>query len=153
MNEDDIATSDFLTASHPVTDEIPMVADELQVEVLHLAAGAALAGRCLLDVAEPFAEGEICRLNRILEEGAVELFGDRINEGCVAFQFGEAERRTERAHHRVNYIGYDILGVVEFNAGYEVGVARNVGDQEKGGFCFRKHGKASSRGPQVAAAG
>src|SRR5829696_9235397 len=131
MNEDDIATSDFLPASHLVGDELTMVADELEVEVLHLGAGSALAGRCLLDVSKPLAEGKICRLNRVLEEGAVELFGDRIKEGCVPFEFGEAERRTERAHDRVHYIGYDVLRVVEFNAGYEVGVARNVGDQEK----------------------
>jgi hypothetical protein len=153
MNEDDVAAGDFLTATHLVPDELAMVADELEVKVLHLAAGAAPAGRCLLDVSEPLAESEICRLNRILEKGAVELFGDGINEGGVAFEFGEAERRPERAHHRVHDIGYDVLGVVEFNARYEVGVTRYVGDQEKGGFCFRKHGKASQRGSKIAACG
>jgi len=61
-------------------------------------------------------KGEVCRLDRILEARAVELFGDRINEGSIAFEFGEAERRTERSYHRVDYIGNDVLSVVEFKA-------------------------------------
>jgi hypothetical protein len=44
MNEDNVATGQFLAAGHPVLDELAMVADELEVEVLHLAAGVALAG-------------------------------------------------------------------------------------------------------------
>ena len=90
MTEDDIAASEFLAASHLVPDELAMVADELEVEVLHLTASATLAGCCLLDVADPLTEGEVCRLDRILEARAVELFGDRTNEGCIAFEFGRA---------------------------------------------------------------
>jgi hypothetical protein len=116
LTEDDIAASEFLAASHLVPDELAMVADELEVEVLHLTASATLAGCCLLDVADPLTEGEVCRLDRILEARAVELFGDRINEGSIAFEFGEAERRTEHSYHRVHYIGNDVLSVVEFKA-------------------------------------
>jgi hypothetical protein len=58
MNEDDIAASEFLAASHLFPDELAMVADELDVEVLHLTASATLAGCCLLDVADPLTEGE-----------------------------------------------------------------------------------------------
>jgi hypothetical protein len=49
-------------------DELAMVADEFEVEVLHPAAGAALARCCLPDVAEPLSEGEVRRLNGVLEE-------------------------------------------------------------------------------------
>jgi hypothetical protein len=44
MNEDDVATGQLLATGHPVLDELAMVADEFEVEVLHLAAGAARAG-------------------------------------------------------------------------------------------------------------
>ncbi|HEY8132963.1 MAG TPA: hypothetical protein VII12_13870 [Thermoanaerobaculia bacterium] len=44
MNDDDISTGELLAASHLVLDELAMVADELQVEVLHISAGAAFAG-------------------------------------------------------------------------------------------------------------
>ena len=70
MNENDIATSEFLAAGHPLLDELAMVADEFEVEVLHPAAGAALARCCLLDVAEPLSEGEVRRLNGVLGEAS-----------------------------------------------------------------------------------
>jgi hypothetical protein len=68
MNENDIATCEFVTAGHPLLDELAMVADELEVKMLHPAAGIALAGCCLLYVAEPLSEGEVRRLNGVLEQ-------------------------------------------------------------------------------------
>jgi len=59
MNDDDVETGEFLAPSHPVLDELAMVADELEVEALHVAAGAALAGCRQLDVAEAPAKGEV----------------------------------------------------------------------------------------------
>ena len=120
-------------------DELAVVNDELDVEALHPAAGLALAAVGLLDVAQPLAEGEIRLLDRILQERPVDLVGDRVDEGRVAFELGEAERGPERPDQRIHDVGDDVLGVIEFDAGHEVRVAGNVGDHETGRFRFRKH--------------
>ena len=139
VNEDDVAAGEFLAARHLLLDELAVVADELEVEILHLAAGVALAGGRLLDVAKPLPEGEIGRLDGVLEHRAVDLVGDRVEEGRVALELGEPERRPQPPHHRVHHVGDDVLRVVELDAGEKAGVAGDVGDHETGGFGFRKH--------------
>ena len=109
-----------------------MVADELQVEVLHLPAGAALAGCCLTDVAQPLTEGEVGRLDGVLEERSVNLVVDRVEKGRVALELGEPERRAQEPHHRVHHVGDDVVCVVELDAGEKAGVAGDVGDHETG---------------------
>src|SRR5450631_1280394 len=101
MNDDDIATGELFAASHPVLDELAMVADKLQVEVLHIPAGAAFAGCRLLDVAQALAEGEVGRLNGVLEERSVNLVADCVEKGRVTLELGEPERRAQAPHHRV----------------------------------------------------
>ena len=93
----------------------------------------------LLDAAEPLAEGKIGLLDRILQERSIDLVGERVDEGRVAFELGEAERRTQRPDQRVHDVGDDVLGMIEFDAGHEVRVAGYVGDRETGRFRFRKH--------------
>jgi len=65
-------------------------------------------------------------------ESPVGLIADRIDEGRVAFEFGETERRTQRSQKRFHDVGDDVLGMVEFDAGHKVRVARKVGDHETG---------------------
>ena len=117
----------------------PWWLDEFEVEMLHLAAGVALAGGGLLDVAQSLAEGEVCRLDGVLEHRAVDLVGDRVEEGRVALELGEPERRTQAPDHGVHHVGDDVLGMLELDAGEKAGVAGDVGDHETGGFGFRKH--------------
>ena len=94
MNEDDVAAGEFRPAGHPVLDEFAVVADELKVQALHIAARDALARRRQLDVAETLAEGEIGRLDGVLDQRSVDLVGDRVHKGRVAFEFGEPERQA-----------------------------------------------------------
>ena len=108
------------------------MADELQVEVLHISAGAAFAGRCLLDVAQPLTESEVGRLDRVLEERSVNLVVDRVEKGRVALELGEPERRAQAPHHRVHHVGDDVVCVVELDAGEKAGVAGDVSDHETG---------------------
>ena len=143
MDQDHVSPSELLPAGHLLPDKLAVVNDELDVEVLHAAAGLALAAVGLLDVAEPLAEGEIRLLDRILQERPVDLVGERVNEGRVAFELGEAEGRTQRPHQRIHDVGDDVLGVVEFDPGHEVRVTGNVGDHETCRFRAWKHREAS----------
>ena len=94
VDQDHVPAGEFLAAGHLLPDELAVMNDELDVEALHPAAGLALAAVGLLDVAEPLAESKIGLLDQILQERPVDLVGERVNEGRVAFEFGEAERRT-----------------------------------------------------------
>ncbi len=142
MDQDHVPACEFLAAGHLLPDELAVVNDELDVEFLHAAAGPALAAVGLLDVAEPLAKGEIRLLNQILQERPVDLVGERVNEGRVAFELGEAERGSQRPDQRIHDVGDDVLGMVEFDPGHEVRVAGYVGDHERGQFSAWKHSEA-----------
>src|SRR6266571_4503860 len=150
MNDDDIATGELLAASHPVLDELAMVADELQVELLYIPAGAAFAGCCLTDVAQPLTEGEVGRLDGVLEERSVNFVVDRVEKGRVTLELGEPERRAQAPHHRVHHVGDDVVRVVELDTGEKASVAGDVSDHETGGFGFRKHPSRPSQVPVCA---
>jgi L-arabinose transport system ATP-binding protein len=107
--------------------------------ITELAAGLALATASLFDVAEPLAERKIGLFDRILHERPIDLVGERVDEGRVAFELGEVERRTQRPDQSAHDVGDDVLGMVEFDARHEVRVAGYVGDRETGRFRLRKH--------------
>ena len=132
VNQDHVPAGKLLAARHLLPDELAVMNHELDVEALHPAAGLALARAGLLDAAEPLAEREISLLDRILQERPVDLVGERVDEGRVAFKLREAERRTQRPDQRVHDVGDDVLGMIEFDAGHEVRVAGYVGDRETG---------------------
>src|ERR1700722_10046606 len=112
---------------------------KLDIEALHSAAGLALATAGLLDAPKPLAERKIGLFDAILHQRSIDLVGERVDEGCVAFELGEAKRRTQRPDQSVHDVGDDVLGMIEFDAGHEVRVAGYVGDHETGRFRFRKH--------------
>ena len=123
----------------PLADDLPVVGDDLQVEVRDEDAGVALAARRLADVAEPAAEGEVAPLDDVLELRPVHRLGDRIDEGRVTLELGELEGRPEGAHDRPDQVGQDVLRMVELGAGEEAGVAGDVGDDEAGGLWLVEH--------------
>ena len=69
----------------------------------------------------------------------VDLVGDRVHEGGVAFELGEAERGPERPHQSIHDVGDDVLSVIELDAGHEARITGNVGDRETGRFRLSKH--------------
>ena len=66
MDQDHIASSKFFAPAHLLLHHLAVVDDELKIEIAHRNARFALAGRCLLDVAQASAELEIGRLDRVL---------------------------------------------------------------------------------------
>src|SRR6267378_6578829 len=67
------------------------------------------------------------------------LVGDRVEEGRVALELGEPERRPQPPHHGVHHVGDDVLRMLELDPGEKAGVAGDVRDHETSGFGFRKH--------------
>ena len=61
MDEDHIASSKLFAPAHLLLYHLAVVDDELEIEIAHRNASFALAGRGLLDVAQPAAELEISR--------------------------------------------------------------------------------------------
>ena len=66
MDEDYVASGQLFTPAHLLLHHLAMMDDELKVKIAHRNAGFALAGGCLLDVAQPATELEIGRLDSVL---------------------------------------------------------------------------------------
>src|SRR6516225_3348756 len=66
MDEDNIASSKLFAPAHLLLHHLAVMDDELEIKIAHRNAGPALAGRCLLDVAQPATELEIGRLDSVL---------------------------------------------------------------------------------------
>jgi hypothetical protein len=96
VDRDHVPAGELLTAQHLLPDELAVMNRKLDVEALHPTAGLALATVGLFDVAEPFAERKIGLFDRILHERPIDLVGERVDEGRVAFELGEAEPRSAR---------------------------------------------------------
>jgi hypothetical protein len=126
VHQDDVAAGEFVATRHLLLDELAVVADEFEVEIPHPAAGVARAGGRLADVAKTLPEGEIHSLHGALQHRAVDLVGDCIEEGGVALELREPERRPQPPHHGVHHVGDDILRMLELN-------------HETSGFGLRKH--------------
>jgi hypothetical protein len=139
VDDDHVAPDELLPRRDPLADDLPVVGDNLQVEVRDEDAGVALAARRLADVAEAAAEGEVAPLDDVLELRPVHRRGDRIDEGRVTLELGELEGRPEGAHDRPDQVGQDVLRMVELGAGEEAGVAGDVGDDEAGGLWLVEH--------------
>jgi len=84
-------------------------------------------------------EGEIRCLHGVLQHRAVDLVGNRVEEGRVALELGEPERRPQPPHHGVHQVGDDVLRMLELDPGEKASVAGDVRDHEASGFGFRKH--------------
>ena len=93
VNEDHVAAGEFFPPAHLLLHHLAVMDDELEIEVAHRGAGAAFAGRGAPHVAQAAAEFEIGALDHVLQQRAVHLVRHRIDEGGVALEFGEAERR------------------------------------------------------------
>ena len=139
MDDDDVAPDELLGRCDPLADDLPVVRDELEVELRDEDARVALASRCLADVAQPALEREVAALDRVLQERPIDALGDRVDEGRVAFELGEAEHRPDVRDHRAHQVGQDVLGMVELRSGEKAGVAGDVGDDETGGLGLGEH--------------
>ena len=94
---------------------------EFQVEGLHLVTRAAFACGGKLDVPQALSKREICAFGRILEQRSIGLLAYRINESCVALEFGKPEG-AQPPQNRIHQIGDDVLRMAEFD-GFQVAEA------------------------------
>ena len=133
MDQDDVAAGELLAPRHPLFDELAIMADELEIEALHVPAGAALAGCRGFDVPKPPAEGEIGRFDRVLKQRSVDFGRDCVDKGGVPLELREPQRRAKPFQHSVHHVGDDVLRVVEFGRFKKFGVAGDVGDQKQAG--------------------
>jgi hypothetical protein len=140
MNEDHVATDQFLLPGHDLLGDRSAMGNEFEIKRRDEPAGIAFADRSLLDVTQPAAERKVCALDRVLQKRAVELRRGEIDEGRVPLELRELEWRAERPHDRVDQVGKDVLGMVEFDAGQIGGVAGDVSYDEARRFGFGQHG-------------
>jgi hypothetical protein len=130
VGDDHIRPEQLLPSRHLLKDGLPVMDDELEVEVRDPHAGVAVARRGLADVASPSPEAEVAALDGVEEHRPIELLDRRERESGIAFELGQPEVRAERGNHRADEVGEDVLGVVELDVGEVAGVSGDVGDQE-----------------------
>ncbi|MBA2720738.1 MAG: hypothetical protein H0U52_16085 [Chloroflexi bacterium] len=158
MDDDDVASDELLPSPDLLADDLPVVGDDLEVQARDEGAGVALAGRCLLDIAQAATEPKVAALDRVLELGRIDGLGDRVDERGVALQLRQSERWSQPGDDRAHEVGQDVLSVIELGTGEEAGVAADVGDDEAGGFGLAEHDGSPSQGliigrPAVAVTG
>jgi hypothetical protein len=134
VDEDHITSSKLFAPAHLLLYHLAVVDDELEIEIAHRSASFALAARGLLDVTQAATELEIGLLDRVLQERAVDLLADRVNESSIAFELGESEGGPQALDQRVHEIGDDVLRVLDLGGGEELRIAGDVCDDEAGQF-------------------
>ena len=139
MGDDHVAPDELLGMRDSLADDLPVVRDELEVEIRDEHARVAFAARGLADVTQPALECEVAALDRVLQERAIDGLGDRIDERRVAFELGQAEHRPDVRDHGAHQVGQDVLGMVELGPGQEAGVSGDVGNDEAGGLGLAEH--------------
>src|SRR5262249_22304105 len=113
-------------------DRLAVMDNELEVQVRDAHARVAFTGRGLADVAPAAAEAEVAALDRVEEQGAVDLLGRRERERGVALELRELEVGPKSRDDRADQVGEDVLRMVELDAREVARVAADVGDEETG---------------------
>ena len=139
MGDDHVAPDELLRRRDSLADDLAVVRDKLEIELRDEHARVAVAARCLADVTQPALECEIAALDRVLQQRSVDALGDRVDEGRVAFELGQAEHRPDVRDDGAHQVGQDVLGMVELRSGKEAGVAGDVGNDEAGGLGLGEH--------------
>ena len=139
VDDDDVATHQFLATRHPLPGDDSVVDDELEIESRDEGAGIAVALRGLADVAQAPTEGEIAVFDGVLEGRAVDGVGDEVGKGSVALELRESEGRPERPDDRVRQVSQDVLCMVQLDTGDIARVPADIGEHEAGGFWFVGH--------------
>ena len=124
VHQDDVAAGEFVAARHLLLDAQWWQTNLRSRSCIRLHALHAQ------EVAKTLPEGEICHLHGVLQQRAVDLVSDCIEEGGVALELCEPERRPQPPHHGVHHVGDDVLCMLELDAGKKAGVAGDIRDHE-----------------------
>ena len=141
MDEDDVGPGELIATRDPGVDVRAVVDEQLEVEPRRQPARVAIAAGGRVDAPEPAPEREVRGLDRVEQERPV---GPSIldeQEGGVAFELGQAERRIEATDDRLEQVARDDRRVLDLAARQVRGVAGQVGDDEEPGLGCRCHGR------------
>ena len=106
--------------------------EEFEIELIHVAAGVAGAGRVDAHGAERMAEAAIDPLDGIERKLALrQVDVGQMGQRRVALQIGQDDRRLDLGKDALEQRVEDALRVLEFRAREEHGVAGDIGNQQK----------------------
>ena len=134
MDDDHVRAEQLLAAGDLLDDRLPVVDDELEVEVRDPAARVALARGGLPDVATAAPEPEVAALDGVEQQRAVDRLAEGVRERRVALELGQPEAGPEGRDDRADEVGQDVLRVIELDVREVARVPGDVGDQERGGL-------------------
>ena len=116
VDEDDVGPGELVAAGDAAPDERAVVDEHLEVEPRRQPARVAVAGRRLVDAAQPPPEGEVGRLDRVEQQRPVGPPVLDEQERGVALELRQAERRVQAADDRLEEVAGDRRRVLELAA-------------------------------------
>src|SRR5258708_24310325 len=124
-------TDQLLDASDLLNDNVPIVEDELQIQIRNTLASSAGARRGAVHGGGPIPKRGIGHFDQFKEcLTTFNLVRKDIGEHGVAFQLGKGENRIARLHDHFKKFGQDFVSVVQFGFRQKRGVARNISQKE-----------------------
>ena len=111
--------------------------EQLEVELGGEPARVAVAARRLVDAPEATAEGEVGRLDRVEQQRSVGSAVLDEEEGGVALELRQPERRLEPADDRLEEVARDRRRVLDLASREVRRVPGQVGDDEEAGLGCR----------------
>ena len=113
VDEDDVGARQLVATGDPRPDVRAVVDEQLEVEPGRQPARVAVAARRLVDAPQPSPEGEVRGLDRVEQERPVGAPVLDEQEGGVALELGQPERRIEPADDRLEEVAGDRRSVLE----------------------------------------
>ena len=141
VDEDDVGSGQLVATGDATADERPVMDEELEIEAGSQPARVAVAARGLVDAAEASTEGQVRRLDRIEEQRPVGASVLDEQEGRIAFELHQPERRFETTDDRLEKVAGDDRGVLDLTPREIGGIARQVGDDQEASLGCRCHAR------------
>ena len=140
MDEDDVRARQLVATGDPAANEGPVMDEHLEIEARRQPARVAVAAGGLVDAPQPAPEGDIGGLDRVKQHrrlGATVLDEE---EGGVAFELGQPERRFQATDDGLEQVAGDDRRVLDLASRQVGGVAGEVGHDQEAGLGGRCHG-------------
>ena len=134
VNEDHVGSGELVATGDEAPDVRAVVHEQLQIEPGSKPARVAVAACRLFDAAQPAPEGEVGGLEGVDEQKAVRPLILDVQEGCIALELRQAERRLEPADDGLEQVAGDRRRVLELAARKVGRVAGQIGDHEIAGL-------------------
>ena len=140
MNDDDVGSGELVPTRDLCPDILAVMDEQLQVKLGREATRVAVTAGRLINASQPAAEGEVRSLDRVEEQRCIGAPVLDPQEGRVAFEFRQPERRVQATDNRLKQVAGDRGRVLQLAPREICRVSGEVRDDEEAGLGCCAHG-------------